>query len=63
MSNRTDLYNALQQGCGTPFPCDSAQAGRVSNDIVNEGAADLSVNTRTVAGALFAMVAGLFTTL
>jgi hypothetical protein len=63
MSGETDLYNAVQQKCGAPFLSGSVQAaGGISNGLMN-GAADLSVNTRTAAGALFAIVAGLFVTL
>jgi hypothetical protein len=64
MSGETDLYNAVQQKCGAPFLSGSVQAaGGISGGILNGGAADLSVNTRTVVGALFATVAGFFITL
>jgi len=63
MSGETDLYNAVQQKCGAPFLSGSVQAaGGISNGLMN-GAADISVNTRTAASALFAIVAGLFITL
>ena len=63
MGGETDLYNAVQQKCGAPFLSGSVQAaGGISNGLIN-GAADLSINTRTAAGAFFAIVAGLFVTL
>lgn len=62
MSGEPDLYSAVQQKCGAPFLSGSVQAaGGISNGLMN-GAADLSVNTRTIAGALFA-IAGFFITL
>ena len=64
MGGETDLYNAVQQKCGAPFLSGSVQAaGGISGNILGGGAAGLSVNTRTVAGALFAIVCGLFITL
>lgn len=58
-----DLYNAVQSKCGSPFLSGSVQAaGGISNGVLN-GAADLSVNPRTVAGAFSAIVAGFFITL
>ena len=58
-----DLYNAVQSKCGSPFLSGSVQAaGGISNGVIN-GAADLSVNPRTVAGAFSAVVAGFFITL
>lgn len=63
MGGETDLYNAVQQKCGAPFLSGSVQAaGGISGNILN-GAAGLSVHTRTVAGALFAIICGLFVTL
>lgn len=63
MSGEPDLYSAVQQKCGAPFLSGSVQAaGGISNGIIN-GAADLSVNTRTIAGALLAIAAGFFITL
>lgn len=63
MSGEPDLYSAVQQKCGAPFLSGSVQAaGGISNGLVN-GAADLSVNTRTIAGALSAIAAGFFITL
>lgn len=64
MSGETDLYNAVQQKCGAPFLSGSVQAaGGISNSVLGNGAAGLSVNTRTVAGTLFAIACGLFITL
>ncbi|KAF9784519.1 hypothetical protein BJ322DRAFT_1064889 [Thelephora terrestris] len=64
MGGETDLYNAIQQKCGAAFLSGSVQAaGGISNGLINGGAAGISVNARTVAGALFATVAGLFITL
>jgi len=64
MSGETDLYNAVQQKCGAPFLSGSVQAaGGIASNILNGGAAGLSVNARTVAGALFVIVCGLFITL
>jgi len=64
MSGETELYTAVQQKCGAPFLSGSVQAaGGISDGIVSSGAAGLSVNIRTVAGTLFAAVAGLFVTL
>ena len=64
MGGETDLYNAVQEKCGAPFLSGSVQAaGGISSGIVGNGAADLSVNTRAVAGALSAIVAGFFITL
>jgi hypothetical protein len=58
-----DIYNAVQSTCGSPFLSGSVQAaGGISNGVLN-GAADLSVNPRTVAGAFSAIVAGFFITL
>lgn len=63
MSGETDLYNAVQQKCGPPFLSGTVQAaGGISDGLLN-GAAGLSVNTRTIASALFAIVCGLFITL
>jgi len=64
MSGETNLYNAVEQQCGAPFLSGSVQAaGGIANNLLNGGAAGLSVNTRTVAGALFAIVCGFFITL
>lgn len=61
MGGETDLYEAVQEKCGAPFLSGSVQAaGGISGGILNNGAADLSVNTRTVAGALSAVIAGFF---
>lgn len=63
MSGESDLYSAVQQKCGAPFLSGSVQAaGGISDGIVS-GATGLSVNIRTVAGALLAIVAGFFITL
>jgi hypothetical protein len=64
MGGETDLYNAVQQKCGAPFLSGSVQAaGGISGGVLGSGAAGLSVNARTVAGLLFAIVCGLFITL
>jgi len=64
MGGETDLYNAVQQKCGAPFLSGSVQAaGGIAGGILNGGAAGISVNIRTTAGALFAIVFGLFITL
>lgn len=65
MGGEPDLYNAVQQKCGAPFLSGSVQAaGGIAGGILGgNGAAGLSVNTRTVAGALFVIVAGFFITL
>ena len=59
------LYNAVQSTCGAPFLSGSVQAaGGIANGLLgSSGAADLSVNPRTVAGAFSAIVAGFFMTL
>jgi len=63
MSGEPGLYNAVQQKCGAPFLSGSVQAaGGISDGLIN-GATDLSINARTVAGALFTVVAGFFITL
>lgn len=64
MGGETDLYNAVQQKCGAPFLSGSVQAaGGISGDVLHGGAAGLSVNIRTVSGALFVILCGLFFTL
>ena len=61
MGGEADLYQAVQQKCGAPFLSGSVQAaGGISSGVLNNGAADLSVNPRTFAGALSAIVAGFF---
>jgi len=61
MSGEPDLYQAVQDKCGAPFLSGSVQAaGGISGGIMNSGAADLSINVRTVAGAFSAIVAGFF---
>lgn len=60
MGGEAALYAAVQDKCGAPFLSGSVQAaGGISNGIMN-GATDLSVNIRTVAGALSAIIAGFF---
>lgn len=60
LGGQTDLYNAVQQKCGAPFLSGSVQAaGGIAGGLMG-GAADISVNTHTVAGAFLAVVAGLF---
>jgi hypothetical protein len=64
MGGETDLYNAVQQKCGAPFLSGSVQAaGGISGGVLGGGAAGLTVNTRTVVGAFFAIICGLFMTL
>jgi len=64
LGGQTNLYNAVQTTCGAPFLSGSVQAaGGIANGLLNNGAADLSVNPRTVAGAFSAVVAGFFITL
>lgn len=63
MSGETDLYNGVQQKCGAPFLSGSVQAAGGIADGLMGSAAGLSVNVRTVAGALFAITAGFFVTL
>lgn len=64
MGGETDLYNAVQQKCGAPFLSGSVQAaGGISGGVLSGGAAGLLVNARTVAGAILAIVCGLFVTL
>lgn len=64
MGGETDLYNAVQQKCGTAFLSGSVQAaGGIAGGILSGGAAGLSVNTRTVVGAILAIVAGFSITL
>jgi hypothetical protein len=66
LGGEIDLYNAVQSKCGAPFLSGSVQAaGGLSNGLLggSSGAADLSVNPRTVAGAFSAIVAGFFITL
>jgi len=64
LGGETDLYKAVQEKCGAPFLSGSVQAaGGISGGILDNGAADLSVNTRTVAGALSAIIAGFFVAL
>jgi len=64
MGGETALYQAVQEKCGAPFLSGSVQAaGGISSGVVGSGAADHSVNTRTVAGAFFAVIAGFFITL
>lgn len=61
LSDESDLYQTVQQKCGAPFLSGSVQAaGGISGGVLGSGAADLSVNTRTVAGALSAIIAGFF---
>jgi len=61
LSGQPDLYKAVQEKCGAPFLSGSVQAaGGISGGILGNGAPDLSVNTRTVAGALSAIIAGFF---
>lgn len=61
MGGETDLYKAVQEKCGAPFLSGSVQAaGGISGGVLGSGAADLSVNTRTVAGAFSAIIAGFF---
>ena len=61
MGGETDLYKAVQEKCGAPFLSGSVQAaGGISGGVMGSGAADLSVNTRTVAGAFSAIIAGFF---
>jgi hypothetical protein len=60
MGGWTELYKAVQEKCGAPFLSGSVQAaGGISGGILGNGAADLSVNARTVAGAL-SVIAGFF---
>lgn len=66
LGGQVALYNAVQSTCGAPFLSGSVQAaGGIANGLLggNSGAADLSVNPRTVAGAFSAIVAGFFITL
>jgi len=64
MGGETELYKAVQEKCGAPFLSGSVQAaGGISGGILDNGAADLSVNSRTVASALSAIIAGFFITL
>lgn len=64
MSGETDLYTAVQEKCGAPFLSGSVQAaGGISGNILGGGAAALSVDTRTVAGALSAIIVGFFVAL
>jgi hypothetical protein len=64
MGGETALYKSVQEKCGAPFLSGSVQAaGGIAGGILSGGAAGLSVNTRTVAGALFVIVCGLFITL
>lgn len=61
LSGEIELYKAVQEKCGAPFLSDSVQAaGGISGGILGNDAADLSVNTRAVAGALSAIIAGFF---
>lgn len=61
MGGEPELYKAVQEKCGAPFLSGSVQAaGGISGGILDNGAADLSVNTRTVAGAFSAIIAGFF---
>jgi len=56
-----DLYATVQNQCPPDFLGGTVQAaGGISGGILGSGAADLSVNTRTVAGALSAMILGFF---
>jgi len=64
MGGESELYKAVQEKCGAPFLSGSVQAaGGISGGILGNGAADLSVNTRTVAGTLSAIILGFFITL
>jgi len=64
MSGETDLYKAVQEKCGAPFLSGSVQAaGGISGNILGGGAATLSVDTRTVVGALSAIIIGFFVAL
>jgi len=66
LGGQIPLYNAVQSTCGAPFLSGSVQAaGGIANGLLggSSGAADLSVNPRTVAGAFSAIVAGFFITL
>jgi hypothetical protein len=61
MGGETELYKAVQEKCGAPFLSGSVQAaGGIGSGVLGNGAADLSVNTRTVAGAFTAIIAGFF---
>jgi hypothetical protein len=61
MGSENNLYKAVQQKCSSDFLGNTVQvAGGISGGILGSGAADLSVNTRTVAGALSAIVLGFF---
>jgi hypothetical protein len=61
MGGEIDLYNAVQEKCGAPFLSGSVQAaGGIAGAIIPSSATDLSVNSRTVAAALSAVVAGFF---
>ena len=63
MGGEADLYKAVQDKCGAPFLSGSLQAAGGINSGIMNGAADLSVGTRTVAGALSAIIAGFFVAL
>jgi len=61
MGGETDLYQAVQEKCGAPFLSGSVQAaGGITSGMLGNGAADLSVSPRTVAGALSGIIAGFF---
>jgi len=61
MGSEGDLYSAVKAKCDPSFMGGTVQAaGGISGGILGNGATDLSVNTRTVAGALSAMIIGFF---
>jgi len=61
MGGETALYTAVQEKCGAAFLSGSVQAaGGISGGIMDSGAASLSVDTRTVASAFSAIIAGFF---
>ena len=64
LGGETALYTAVQEKCGAPFLSGSVQAaGGISGGILGNGAAGLSVDTRTVASAFSAIIAGFFVAL
>jgi len=64
MGGESDLYQAVQEKCGAPFLSGSVQAaGGISGGVLGNGAVDLSVSVRTVAGTLSAIILGFFVAL
>lgn len=61
MGSEGDLYSAVKAKCDPSFMGGTVQAaGGISGGILGNGAADLSINARTVVGALSAIILGFF---